>query len=150
MTFRSADSPNMSFVNNTAFKYGGAIYVNPDRLQAEYTYIQYINYVRCIYYYDSDIESTANTKYNFYFNNNLAKIGYDIYGASLKLCKGSIAHFESNPGLSAISGHPTRVCKCTEYHQQQCDDPFIKDNSTYSIYPSETFTILIVVASWRR
>ncbi len=146
MTFNSADSPNMTFTNNHALKYGGAIYVNPDKLQAEYTYIQYTNYVRCVYYYDSDIESTANTKYDFYFNNNSAEIGYDIYGASLNLCKGSVAHFESNRGLSAISGRPTRVCKCTEQHQPQCNDPSINDsNSTYNIYPSETFTVLIVV-----
>ena len=145
MTFKSADSPNMTFMHNFAGKYGGAVYVNPDRLEAEYAYIQYTNYVRCVYYYDSDIESTAGTNYNFYFTNNSAKIGYDIYGASLKLCKGSIAHFESDPGLSAISGHPTRVCICTEHRQPQCDDPFINDDRTYNIYPSETFTILIVV-----
>ena len=145
MTFKSADSPNMTFINNFAGKYGGAIYVNPDRLQAEYAYIQYTNYVRCVYYFDSDTESTAGTNYNFYFTNNSAEIGYDIYGASLKLCKGSVAHFESNPGLSAISGHPTRVCRCTEHHLPQCDNPFINDVSTYNIYPSETFTVSVVV-----
>ena len=143
MTFKSADSPNMTFINNSAREFGGGIYVNPDRLQPEYEYFEYSNYVRCFYYFDSDTESLAGTKYSFYFSNNSAEIGDDIYGASLKLCSGSVVHFESSAGLSSISGHPTRVCRCTEHHQPQCDNPSVI--TTYNIYPSETFVIPIVV-----
>ena len=143
MTFRSADSPNMTFIHNSAGMYGGAIYVNPDRLEPEYEYIIYSNYVRCFYYIDSDTESTVGTRYSFYFSNNSAWIGYDIYGASLELCKGSIKHFESDTGLSSISGHPTRVCRCTDHLQPQCDDPCIIHK--HNIHPSETLTIPVVI-----
>ena len=142
LTFKSKDSPNMTFINNSADKYGGAIYVNPDRLLPEYDYIEFDNYVRCFYYYDSDAESTVGTNYSFYFSNNSAFIGYDIYGASLKLCKGITVHYESNPSPSSVSGHPTQVCRCME-HNPQCNNP--TNISTHNIYPSETLTIPIAI-----
>ena len=146
MKFFSAYPSNMTFTKNVAREFGGAIYINPDRLQ----HLQeYINYVNCTYapcpYSNPYGMSSSNTKHSLYYSQNFAKFGcHDVYGASLQLCNGSFVNTNNNVGLSSVSGSPTRVCKCSRHKQPLCHDPsyiYITEN----VYPSETFTISAVI-----
>ena len=146
MKFLSTHSPSVIFENNSATEFGGAIYVDPDRLQHLQEYINYINctYAPCLYYNPSGVSSN-NTRQSLYFHNNSAnKGGSDVSGASLTLCNGNLVEIENNTGPSHISGRPTRVCKCTKHHQPKCHDIsyiYIVEE----VYPSESFTIPVVV-----
>ena len=144
--FLSTYPSSMTFVKNVATEFGGAIYINPDRLQHLQEYINYVNctYAPCLY---SNLYgmSSSNTKHSLYFSQNKATFGgYDVYGASLQLCNGSFVNTNDNISLSSVSGYPTRVCKCSRHKQPLCHDPsyiYI----TEDIYPSETFTISVVI-----
>ena len=136
--FLSAYLSNVTFMKNNASQFGGAVYINPDRLQ----HLQeYINYVKCTYapcLYSNPYGN--NTKHSLHFSQNSAKFGgNDVYGASIELCNGSYTK-----SVPSVSGSPTRVCKCSEHKQPQCHNPsyiYI----TEKIYPSETFTISAVI-----
>ena len=133
---------------NVANEFGGAIYINPDRLQHLQEYISYVNctYAPCLY----SNPYGRKTKHRLYFSENFAKFGgYDVYGASLQMCNGSFVNTKSTVGQSSVSGSPTRVCKCSEHKQPQCHNAsyiYIAEN----IYPSETFTAsaIIVGGEW--
>ena len=141
--FLSAYPSNMTFAKNNAREFGGAIYVNPDRLQHLQEYINYVNctYAPCLYSNPYGMSSSNS----LYFSQNFAKFGgYDVYGASLQLCNGSFVNTKNNIGPSSVSGSPTRVCKCSRHKQPLCHDPS-HIYTTENIYPSETFTISVVI-----
>ena len=113
--FLSEYPSNMTFVKNIAKEFGGAIYINPDRLQHLQEYIKYVNctYAPCLYSNPYGM-SSSNTKHGLYFSQNLATFGgYDVYGASMQLCNGSLVKSNNNISRSSVSGSPTRVCKCS-------------------------------------
>ena len=131
---------SITFINNSATGFGGAIYVDPDLLQQQYRYL--LN-THCLYVKPP---FSGKTSHNFHFMNNSAGVaGYDVYGATLTWCEGSeVYKIPNNSGLSSFSGDPSRVCKCDEHHRPQChNSSYIY--ITHDIYPGDTFTIPVVV-----
>ena len=127
---------NMTFENNSAQEFGGAIYVDPDRLKIQSAEIQFGH---CLYSAQSDL-----AQHNIFFINNDGEFaGNDVYGASLYSCnKTSVDVFQncSKSHSSLVSGDPIRVCICDKY-KPQCH------NTSYMryVYPGETFSIPLVV-----
>ena len=76
------ESSNLTFANNSAKEFGGAIYVDPDHF--EYTYQIGYNYYYINTYCLYDTNPNATETYYFNFVHNQAQIaGDDVYGASL-------------------------------------------------------------------
>ena len=134
---------NLTFEKNSAKGLGGAIFVDPDRLKytLQYKHTYYLLDTLCLY----DTNPSTTEQY-FYFVNNLAQIaGNDVYGASLAWCNRSVVHISSkNSSLSSISGNPSRVCRCDEYHKPLCHN-ISYNHYSLSFYPGEMITISVVV-----
>ena len=135
---------NLTFFNNSARDEGGAIYVHPGLTMAS-----------VVDYYDA---STKIIPYEFlcffhklgrgdfyiyFFDNNAAKGGDDIYGAALHSCPNI---YRTSSGISAASSDPFRVCLCGEDNRPYCNP---HENSTLShvsqVYPGHSFTIPVLV-----
>ena len=158
------ENSNVTFRNNNASVFGGAIYVdNADPYVSSEGYNSY-----CFY----GIEQ-VDSNYSITFDGNFAKNGGDhISGASLKSnCTAAFqdntcndittcglvsykiwnASFKFYPPLgspesiSAISSKPTRVCLCNySNHQPQCTD-IQNIFREFQVYPGEHFSISAVI-----
>ena len=142
------NTATVSFANNTALKFGGAIFVNTGtKLMSNYLFSR----LPCFY---QIVQPSSSISFDVSFTNNSARSGgHDIYGASLKECKAptnrslnfdtqKYFHFNTDT-LSSVSNSPSRVCVC-ENGKPQCANL----SSIYmsrTVYPGETITIPVVI-----
>ena len=143
-------SSRTTFVNNTAKKYGGAIYTSSMQLDIPAL-------LTCmIYGYDNrQCFYTAENNAKVIFNNNDAVMGgMDIFGPtgligkSVRSC-GIINTFSFNHSISStlqVTSNPLRVCFCID-NVQKCE------NNTFNIlnetrYPGESFGISAVLVGY--
>ena len=159
---RLLNNTNVTFRNNFASVFGGAVFVeNADLYVSQEGYNSF-----CFY----GIEE-VNSNYSLTFDGNIAEKGGDhIYGASLKsLCTVAFkdcdditncswasyemwtrSNFKFHPALDAtealstVSSKPTRVCLCNGNGQPQCTD-FDSIFHEIQVYPGEHFTIPVVI-----
>ena len=149
---------NTTFVNNTASKYGGAIYISSlppitpavltasENWQKEAFIILTSQFAQPCFY-SSDSEA------NVVFSNNKAELGgIDIFGPARSADKKNVCKIEnsdifnfSDPELQ-VTSNPTRVCFCVD-NVPQCE------NKTYLIlnetrYPGESFNTSVVLVGY--
>ena len=156
------ENANVSFLNNSASEFGGAIFVDNADL-----YVSSEGYNSFCFYSIERVDSNYSLKF---IDNTAEKGGDHIYGASLKssctaafrsevcdkisTCGWSSYEISNSPRenfkfqpplntLSAISSKPARVCLCSS-HEPQCTDI---EHIFYEVhvYPGEHFTIPIVI-----
>ena len=139
------ESSNLTFENNSAREKGGAIYVDPDRLeltsQVRYNSYDHLLDTNCLY------DTNTVTEQYFYFVDNVAQIaGDDVHGASLSWCSTCVVHThpKNNSSVSSISGTPTRVCRCDKTHKPQCHN-ISYSHFSRSYYPGEMIPVSVVV-----
>ena len=145
-----SENSNVTFIYNTAYFVGGAIYVE--------TYHEIVSKLpRCFYrFIRQNALTNASVQASLYFSNNTAGYGgEDIYGASVHdTCNmspisekreygiSSMFHFNNKSmSLSSISSDPKRVCPCDKDGHPQCGRSFARDMR----YPGERFNISVVV-----
>ena len=115
---------NLTFINNLAFRKGGAVYIEPGLSPFVYA-LEYNPQMPYCFYELLDCSSAST--YTVYFKNNLAYFGGDdMYGASFQslhcqdqLCNVTVVGASSN--ISSVSSDPTRVCLCDNGGIPQCD-----------------------------
>ena len=132
------------FCNNSATKFGGAIYIdNPS-----FDFVTNINrpcFYHCLVEVNIDL-------FHIHFENNSAREGGDnIYGAqvggrcmvnALDYNEKSIFTFVPNNSLSTVSSRATRVCLCNSNGTRpQCTDKSKVFMTNMTAYPGETFSI---------
>ena len=120
----TSNGGHVSFINNTAQRYGGAIY-STDK---DYALLQYTAAYSHKYYSD---KCTAYDLSATFINNSAARAGDNLYGGVLTLCKGhyyglrylqylfnctnvpdNLKHSTSVHPLSPVSSDPIAVCPC--------------------------------------
>ena len=158
------ESANITFQNNSALEFGGAIFVDNADL-----YVSSEGYDSFCFYQIKQ----ADSNYSLNFKGNVAEKGGDhIYGASLKSsCTAAFrdktcdkistctwasyqiwnhTNFKFQPPLnvpesfSPICSKPTRVCLCKGNYQPSCSD-INQIFHEFQVYPGEHFTILAVI-----
>lgn len=140
---------NVTFINNSAEQWGGAIYVAPG-IVPDVTLNSY-NVPSCFY---SLLNCSFNyLSYYFVFEGNSATYGGDdIYGLS-RIAGYCFYHHTYPCGLtisgasssnSSISSAPLRVCICDNDGKPQCENnSYIAVN--YDVHPGELITIPVVL-----
>ena len=143
-------STSVSFINNYAEKFGGAIYV-------EGSYIPY-----CFFQVQANLSMQGSmiNSTEIYFENNDALAGSSIYGGNIDNCLLLLeTNVESNSSElfdaiaifndtsvtdSVISSNPARACFC----YQNITDCYL-DKVNISAYPGEDITIPLVTVGQR-
>lgn len=149
---------SLTFTNNTADKFGGAIYIQES--QTKEIFDEVINpdsFDKCFYQFLSDSMPVDEYISILFENNTARKGGDDIYGASLKdECtiseKKSTKSYEiqkvtfefKSQSLSPVSSNPKRVCLCDKNGEPQCDniEHIFKDIATIT---GEKFKLSVVL-----
>ena len=134
---------SVSFINNTAFVVGGAIYVDPGYL-VQTLFLLKAGMVSECFYQIIACEDTPGVIFHF-ANNSAANGGGDIYGASLNTNVCQPSEDTTCPiainGTTSVSSDPTRVCLCNKDSKPQCT----QQSANYKVYSGETFTVQAVV-----
>ena len=148
----TSNGGHVSFINNTAHRYGGAIY----SVDNDYTSLRYNG---DIYEYHSDQCTVHNLSATF-INNSAARAGDRLYGGVFTLCKDNFYHGYNNylqhlikcntvpdilnyntsvHPLSPVSSDPIAVCPCV--------NGVIDCNTTAldkRVYPGQIFNVSLV------
>ena len=138
-----APGADVRFINNSASREGGAIYVDPDLSQNVILWQVSID-TSCFF---SLLNCQRGANYSFYFANNSAVSGgNDIYGASLQSdCRSR--HWRCQltiNGIPSVSSDPTRVCICDSSGHPQCiNESYILIN--HQIHSGELLTLPAVI-----
>ena len=121
----TSNGGNVAFINNTAHKYGGAIYSIDDDYYIFFTLKVYVSSIDQCTIYNLSLSAT-------FINNSAAIAGDRLYGGVFVLCQGNVVEHKylqqllncnNVPGtikenvlsvhpLSPISSHPLVVCPC--------------------------------------
>lgn len=141
---------NVTFSNNSAEQWGGAIYVAPG-IVPDVTLNSY--HLPSCFYSLLNCSSANYFSYNFVFEGNSATYGGDdIYGFSSIAGYCYFDHPDScqlvihgaSSSNSSISSAPLRACICDDDGKPQCENnSYITVN--YDVYPGELFTIPLVL-----
>ena len=145
----TSNGGHVSFINNTAYRYGGAIY----SVDNDYASLRY----------NGDFYSDQCTVYDLsatFINNSAARAGDRLYGGVFTLCKGNLYYgynnylqhlikcntvpdiFNYNTSvhpLSPVSSDPIAICPCV--------NGAIDCNTTVldkQVYPGKTFNVHLV------
>jgi hypothetical protein len=144
---------NLTFINNLAFRKGGALYIEPGLSPFVYetSFHSYFPYMYCFL---ELLDCSSTSQYTVYFKNNSAYFGGDdMYGASfhnivcygshvdnpLHICDVTVVGASSN--ISSVSSDPTRVCLCDGGGMPQ-RDWFVL---SLSVTSGEVFTIRVAL-----
>ena len=138
---------NLTFINNLAFRKGGAVYIEPGLSPFVYALGYNPQMPHCFY---ELLDCSSASIYTVYFKNNSAYFGGDdMYGASFQslhcqhgedqLCNVTVIGASSN--ISSVSSDPTRVCLCDNRGMPQCDWLVLPLNVT----AGEVFTIRVAL-----
>lgn len=155
-----ANNTTITFANNFAIEFGGAIFVDNHLF-----YLQNDYSTRSVCFYQPLIREFKDIKLNF--TNNLATSGGDhIYGTGIRnFCKAakfrltqqeldewhSIIHYTlpgGNDSYSPISSTPMRVCLCDPDGSPmlRCNDSAtIFSRLKHEVYPGEVFEVSVAV-----
>ena len=162
---------NITFVNNTAKEYGGAIYISslPPLLPAILTAAENtvnnslfrifhdatISNQKCFYSSEKDRDQTKAV----FTDNNALMGGRDIFGPTsisytdqwqCQITKSKLfnfANYSQSTGLqSQVASDPSRVCFCSEDIPQCENRTYLIQNETR--YPGESFTISVVLVGF--
>lgn len=144
-TLKFASGANVSFINNSAYDIGGAIYIEPG-VSPSWIWDSFDPPSSFYHLLDCNNRST----YTLHFMNNSAvNGGDDIYGGTLyePSNKCNLTVTTDSSSISSVSSDPIRVCACDSTGRPQCN------NTEYiymrkSVHPGERFTIPAVVAGW--
>ena len=155
------ETGRITFQNNHALDYGGAIYIMTEEIHGR------SRSMTDILFYDSLSLITTSTKCfisvegtraqsRFTFVNNTAGKGGDVvYGGLIALgydgdwnCLLSfknISDMSQQNSLSLITSAPSRVCLCHDGHLVQPNDCLSVTEPTIHVYPGQTITLPAVV-----
>ena len=149
----TSNGGHVSFINNTAHRYGGAIYSADDYKSAAVRSqgIYYYHYVQCTLY---NVSGT-------FINNSAARAGDQLYGGIFTYCKGdheysyndlqhllhcpsnsvpdTIKHATSVHPLSPVSSDPIAVCPCIS-GTVNCNITSLDRE----VYPGQMFNVSLV------
>ena len=136
----------VTFLNNTASQWGGAIYMEPGTTPSV---VLNGYYATCFYQL---LNCSANSTYIFAFEDNSATYGGDdIYGISLidsdcsfDTPKCNLTINRPSYSNSSISSDPLRVCICDDNGKPQCEN-LSYTYMSYRVYPGEIFTLPLVL-----
>lgn len=143
-TLKFTTKARICFYNNSASKFGGAIYIeNPS-----FDFVTNVNRP-CFYHLELGIDPS---NFHIHFENNSAREGGDnIYGARIggKCMVNALLHnvksiftFVPNNTLSMVSSRATRVCLCdSDGSHPQCTDKSKVFVTNMTAYPGEMFSI---------
>ena len=127
-----------TFINNSVFDKGGAVYVYPGLKSIYFVESAWNTLSLLDCFITPEMDNSEDTGY-IYFENNLAENGGDeIYGASLSGCPLIAKHTD---GISAVSSDPLRVCICDSNDKPQCSVSCGYDVFAFEAYPGENLTI---------
>ena len=139
---------NVSFVNNSAYDKGGAIYIEPG--VSPRWIDESFDTPPCFY---NLLECSNNATYTICFiNNSAANGGDDVYGGTLYgLCKRrsecNLTVITDSSSISSVSSDPIRVCACDNTGKPRCtSDEYIYMRR--AVHPGEMFTIPAVIVGW--
>ena len=165
LRFKSVNGTNTNilFINNTAERVGGSIFVEQSVISN--WYLEFNCFFDAILgvSFEQIKHSLVNVTLGFN-NNTAAKGGMEIYGASPKTneCPVSLDDgiwsgltssdvqqylFKIPSGISSISSDPSRVCLCESSSQLMCKNlSYIFYNTTH--YPGEVFSLNLAVVGF--
>ena len=139
------NNTNVLYRNNTARKYGGAIYVD----SSTPLYVFQLGYILCFW-----ATFHPDTRLTF-IDNTAVQGGNAIFGGLLERCKDAtmqtrgseymleMSHFEPSRenDTSVISSLPNTICHCDNYNVELCSTSLIN----ISVYHGEIFQINVVL-----
>lgn len=150
------DNTDLSFSNNNATHFGGAIYVNDPLF---YLQNDQSSHVQCFYQpISNDFTGITVT-----FHNNSARFGGDhIYGTTINnyckteksLTSSSLGKWHGiftqlneimNTSFSSVSSKALRVCLCDDNGRPNCHNKESILIRRYSVYPGQEFNISAVI-----
>ena len=167
-----ANNSNITFRNNSAEEFGGAIHVVSKRYAAQTLFrdwtvisedrnIGVIEEIPCFFQFNvSTHEEFETLRIQVHFINNTAMLGGEaIYGAPLNnTCTNLDGLFligetqkifvfkETVNKISPIASDPTRVCFCDDNGRPQCKNTTIVHNEV--LFPGEIFNVSLVLVGY--
>ena len=167
-----ANNSNITFRNNSAKEFGGAIYVVSKRYAEQTSFrdlivsteehsLGQIKETPCFYqFYASTRKDFETLQIQVSFINNTAMLGgEEIYGAPLNnICTNLDGQFSINESqnifvfkeavnkISPIASDPTRVCFCDANGRPQCKNTTIVHNEVR--FPGEIFNVPLVLVGY--